>query len=245
MTVTSKSPFVVMSVIVLATLFIFSAAGVLAACASANPARQKQPEETAKHRFLALGDSYTIGESVAESERWPVQLAAKLKERGVSISTPHIIAKTGWTTDELKRGVEADRPTGNYGLVTLLIGVNNQYRKRSPEQYRAEFREMLQQAIGYAGGDAAHVVVLSIPDWGVTPFAVKQGRPNISAEIDEFNRINREETEAAKAHYVDITPISREAKDDPTLIAKDGLHPSGKMYSRWVEAALPALPELK
>ncbi|HRQ38985.1 MAG TPA: SGNH/GDSL hydrolase family protein [Chloroflexota bacterium] len=192
-------------------------------------------------RFLALGDSYTIGESVAESERWPVQLAAQLQEKGIRMAAPEIIAKTGWTTDELAAGIQAAPPQGPYDLVSLLIGVNNQYRGRSQEEYQTQFADLLQQAISFAGGDPARVIVLSIPDWGVTPFAARLDAAVIAAEIDAFNAINRAEAEKVGAYYIDITAVSRQAITDPTLIAGDGLHPSGKMYTAWVELALPVV----
>jgi lysophospholipase L1-like esterase len=190
-------------------------------------------------RFLALGDSYTIGESVDPTERFPVQLAAMLRERGVEISEPQIIAKTGWTTEELSSAIDAARPAGHYDLVTLLIGVNNQYRARSADEYRGQFRDLLNRAIGFAGGEPTRVIVLSIPDWGVTPFAENRDRVKIAREIDQFNSINRQETVHAGARYVDVTPISRRATTDPALIAADRLHPSGAMYRAWATAALP------
>jgi lysophospholipase L1-like esterase len=189
-------------------------------------------------RILCLGDSYTIGESVPVAERWPVQLAEVLRERGMDVADPVIIAKTGWTTDELSEAIDEADPQGPFDLVTLLIGVNNQYRGRSAEEYRRQFHGLLARAIGFAGGRAGRVIVLSIPDWGVTPYAADRDRQQISREIDAFNAINREETGKAGARYVDITPISREAVSQPALIAEDGLHPSGGMYRRWVEAVL-------
>ena len=191
-------------------------------------------------RFLALGDSYTIGESVPESERWPVQLAAMLRERGVPVGEPTIIARTGWTTDELATGIDAASPEGRFDLVSLLIGVNNQYRGRDAEEYRLQFRERLAQAVRFADGDARRVIVLSIPDWGVMPFAEGRDRGRIATEIDRFNTINREETSRAGARYVDVTPASREAAGDPSLVAGDGLHPSGAQYTRWAQLAVPA-----
>jgi len=179
-------------------------------------------------RYLALGDSYTIGESVDASERFPVQLARTLK-----LGEPRIIAKTGWTTDELNAAIDAANVTETYDLVTLLIGVNNQYRGRDAEQYRGEFAALLRRAIGFAGGDAQKVIVVSIPDWGVTPFAEGRDRAKIASEIDRYNAINREETQRAGARYVDITPISR--GNDTALVAADGLHPSGKQYGQWVK----------
>jgi undecaprenyl-diphosphatase len=194
---------------------------LLTSC-SAMPA-QKQA------RYLALGDSYTIGESVDVSERFPVQLA-----RAMNLSEPQIIAKTGWTTDELNAAIDAANPQGPFDLVTLLIGVNNQYRGRSADEYRTQFTALLQRAIGFAGGNASHVIVVSIPDWGVTPFAEGRDRAKIAREIDQFNAINREEAKRAGAKWVDITPISR--RDDRALVAGDGLHPSGKQYAEWVKA---------
>src|SRR6185436_2699165 len=183
--------------------------------------------------FLALGDSYTIGESVAASERWPVQLARLLREQQIAMDDPTIIARTGWTTAELAAGIDRAKAQGVYDLVSLLIGVNNQYRGRSEEEYRREFVSLLQSAIGFADQRPGRVIVLSIPDWGVTPFAGGRDRAAIGAAIDRFNAINREETERAGAQYVDVTPVSREAVSDLALIARDGLHPSGKMYAEW------------
>lgn len=195
------------------------------------------PTPDSANRFLALGDSYTIGESVAPEERWPNQLASALRARGAGIGDPEIIARTGWTTDELSTAIDSAAPRGPYSLVTLLIGVNNQYRGLDAEQYRREFTTLLERAIGFAGNDPKKVIVVSIPDWGVTPFAAQRDRGKIATEIDRFNAINREETLRAGAHYTDITPVSR--RPDPALVAGDGLHPSGKMYSEWVTLILP------
>ncbi len=187
-------------------------------------------------RFLALGDSYTIGESVDPADRWPVQFAGLLRVRSIDIAEPEIIATTGWTTDELAAAITEQDPQGTYDLVSLLIGVNNQYRGRPLEEYRQQFRDLLGTTIELAGGSAERVLVLSIPDWGVTPFASDRDQPLIAAEIDAFNAANREAAEAAGAHYIDITPISREAATNPALIAEDGLHPSGEMYRCWAES---------
>lgn len=204
-------------------------------------------------RYLALGDSYTIGESVDESERWPMQLATMLEsspqftksiggnQRGAEVT---IIARTGWTTDELWDGIQAQEVNPPYDLVSLLIGVNDQYRGRDIEEYRKQFVFLLNKSIEYAGGDANRVIVLSIPDWGVTPFAGDRDSKKIADEINQFNAVNRAETEKAGAHYIDITPISREAVNDPSLIAGDGLHPSGKMYAEWARLALPVVVEI-
>lgn len=185
-------------------------------------------------RFLALGDSYTIGESVAEQDRWPNQLAAMLESQGRRTDVT-IIARTGWTVNELWQGIEAGPPEGTYDLVTLLIGVNDQYRGYRQEDYRQDFRFMLGMAIEYAGEDSNKVIVLSIPDWGITPFAAGKDSTAIARQIDEFNAINQQETRFAGAHYVNVTDISRMAKDDPQLTAGDGLHPSARMYRMWAE----------
>jgi len=191
-------------------------------------------------RYLALGDSYTIGESVAENERWPNQLAAALAEKGTQTEVT-IIARTGWTTDELWQAFQSDPPQGTYDLVSLLIGVNNQYRGYDIDEYREQFRLLLNKSIEYAGGEVNRVFVFSIPDWGVTLFATGQDRARISSEIDLFNAVSRAETEKVGAHYVDITPISRKAATEPNLLAGDGLHPSGEMYAQWVELAFPEI----
>ena len=189
-------------------------------------------------RYLALGDSYTIGESVEEAERFPNQLASLLANEGVTVDVK-IIARTGWTTDELWRGIQAEVVEPPYDMVSLLIGVNNQYRGRGLEEYREGFIFLLNKAIEYAGGDVKRVVVFSIPDWGVTPFAYGRDTTQIANEIDAFNKVNLEESTKTGVHYVDVTPSSRLALNDKTLIASDGLHPSGKMYAEWAQSALP------
>jgi len=190
-------------------------------------------------RILALGDSYTIGEGVAESERWPEQLAERLRTYSIPVGEVKIIARNGWRTDQLRDSVLANQPGNDWDWVLLLIGVNNQYRGLSPDAYHREFGELLQQAIAFAGGDPQRVLVLSIPDWSVTPFGSVGGNPGkIAGEIDTFNAINRSLAQSAGVRYVDITPISRQAPQDPDLIAADGLHPSGKMYAAWVALIL-------
>lgn len=217
-------------------LAAFSLTLLLAAGCAAQPSATPTSEGTL--RYLALGDSYTIGESVNADQRWPVQLAARMRDRSIEIAEPDIIARTGWTSDELQAAIEAQYDGSTYDLVSLLIGVNDQYRGYPSEQYRTHLRELLQFAISAAGGDASHVIMLSIPDWGVTPFASEQDGANIAAQIDEFNAIGREEAEAASVTFFDITRISRMADEQPELIAGDGLHPSGEMYAAWVEEVL-------
>lgn len=194
-------------------------------------------------RYLALGDSYTIGENVPENDRWPAQLARQLEAGGIHTNVT-IIARTGWTVNELWQGIQIDPPEGTYDLVTLLIGVNDQYRGYPAVGYRDDFRFILTIAIEYTGGNPNRVIVLSIPDWGMTPFAAGQDAQKVAGEIDQFNSINREEAEKAGAHYVDITPISRSVTAVSPLIAPDGLHPSGRMYTEWVELVLPIAREL-
>ncbi len=188
-------------------------------------------------RFLALGDSYTIGESVTPAERWPVQLAARLRADGLALAEPVIIARTGWTTDELAAGLEAAAPAGPFDLVSLLIGVNNQYRGRSLENYQAEFAALLERAVELAGAPG-RVLVLSIPDWSVTPFARGRDPAAIAAGIEAFNAVNQAIAQARGVHYLDITPASRRAATEPALIAADGLHPAGGMYAEWARLAL-------
>jgi lysophospholipase L1-like esterase len=189
-------------------------------------------------RYLALGDSYTIGEDVPAHARWPVQLADKLRAQGVAIGDPQIVAVTGWTTDELSAGMDQASLSPGYDLVTLLIGVNNQYRGRPTGQYREEFRALLLRAISLADRRPARVVVVSIPDWGVTPFGHNSNRDllQIAHELDVFNTIAHEETTLASARFVNITSISRE---HPWLVASDGLHPSSAQYALWTEAIEP------
>lgn len=189
-------------------------------------------------RFLALGDSYTIGENVDSARRWPVQLARALRAKKLNVGDPEIIARTGWTTDELAAGMLVASPAGPYDLVSLLIGVNNQYRGRDAEKYRAEFKSLLAQAVGFAGGKPSRVIVLSIPDWGVSPFAAGRDRAKIGMEIDHFNSIGRAESLAAGAHWVDVTPVSRE--EHAGWYGADGLHPTAAQYARWTELALDA-----
>jgi lysophospholipase L1-like esterase len=195
--------------------------------------------------YLALGDSYTIGESVNVSERYPEQLATKLAEKGLVINNLRIIARTGWTTDELSNAIDAAKiEDSTYNMVSLLIGVNNQYRGRSVEAYKPQFKTLLERAIKYAGGRKDRVFVVSIPDWGQTPFGVNKAA-QVAKEIDVYNAANDSITKAFGIQYFNITPISREWKTDSALVAKDGLHPSGKQYGRWVlEIMLPTVANM-
>jgi lysophospholipase L1-like esterase len=194
------------------------------------------PAADAQRRYLALGDSYTIGEGVPEAERWPVQLAAALTAAGVRVAAPEIIARTGWTTDELDAAITARDPKGPYALVTLLIGVNNQYRGRNVDEYRTQFRALLTRAIGFAGGEASRVIVVSIPDWGVTPFNTRRDKATVAAQIDAYNAVNKDEAAAASVAWLDITDLTRA---QPAAVVADGLHPSAAMYAQWTARLLP------
>ncbi len=195
---------------------------------------------TAPVDYLALGDSYTIGEGVEDGQRWPVQLAAALRARGVAIAHPQIIAKSGWTTDELSAAIDAEDGHGNlqphYDLVSLQIGVNNQYRGRGVDDYREEFSRLFERAVGFARGDPAHVLVLSIPDWGTTPFARAGGRDRaqIAGEIDQYNEAAAALCRSRGAIWVDVTGLTRRPDLAHELVA-DGLHPSAAMYTLWVD----------
>ena len=190
-------------------------------------------------RLLALGDSYTIGQGVEASARWPEQLNERLRENGFAVSPPEIIARTGWTTQQLLRTIELSSLRGPYDIVTLMIGVNNQFHGLGVQEYREDLVSLLDRAVTLAGGETSRVIVISIPDWGATPFASGRDGDRIRKEIDLFNAVNREQTAIAGARYVDVTPVSREAPTDPDLVADDGLHPSAKMYGMWVELILP------
>lgn len=184
--------------------------------------------------FLALGDSYTIGESVKEEERWPEQLATALRLKGYTVEKPRIIATTGWRTDQLKKAIEETQLKQRFNLVSLLIGVNNQYQGKSPESYKTEFLELLNKAIQLADGKKENVFVVSIPDYGFTPFG-KPRQEQISKELDEYNTINKNITEANGIRYINITDISRNGITQPELVADDNLHPSGLQYKLWVD----------
>jgi lysophospholipase L1-like esterase len=199
-----------------------------------------------KHTYLALGDSYTIGEQVPHAENFPNQTVQILRKKGFDIADPVIIAVTGWTTDELEKSIMEHNLHETFSFVTLLIGVNNQYRGRDIANYKHEFRDLLEQAIVFADKDPRHVFVLSIPDWGVTPFADGHDREKIAFEIDAYNKANREITEEYKCYYLYITNSTRSNAMDPRYLACDGLHPSGKEYSVWAEHLAPLVEaELK
>ncbi|KGI76953.1 SGNH/GDSL hydrolase family protein [Oleiagrimonas soli] len=192
-------------------------------------------------RFLALGDSYTIGEGVNAHDRWPQKIVHALRREGLRVDDPQIIAVTGWTTDELAAGMRAVCLKPPYDLVSLCIGVNNQYRGRDVGGYREEFAALLERAVHLAGERPRQVMVVSIPDWGVTRFAREQERDRtaIARQIDVYNAVGRDETLRAGAHWADITGLSRACGDDDDMLASDGLHPSAAQYAVWNQRLLP------
>ncbi len=190
-------------------------------------------------KYLALGDSYTIGESVALQSNFPNQLLESLTQTGIEIAEPQLIAVTGWTTTDLKTAIAEENPSTDYDLVTLLIGVNNQYQQKPIELYSLEFKELLKNAISFAGGNAQKVLVISIPDYGVTPFAKESGVKKIATELDSYNSIAKAISGEMNVQFIDITNISRGTQYQENLVAEDGLHPSAFQYSLWIKQILP------
>lgn len=213
---------------------------LLAGCGGGQPSPSAQPQPVpGAIRFLALGDSYSIGEGVDPQDTWPSQLATALTKAGTNVGPPQIIATTGWTTADLSAAMDDADLKGPYDLVGLLIGVNNQYQGRSEAEYAQQFGDLLKRAIHLAGDRPGRVIVLSIPDWGVTPFAKQTNADSaaVAAAIDRFNAINKSLTAKAGAGYVDITPLTRRLHDQ---VVDDGLHPAKEQYAQWVQLALPA-----
>jgi lysophospholipase L1-like esterase len=219
--------------------YIFSFLLLFCITMSASVSSQAQQKSLT---YLALGDSYTIGEGVELSDRYPVQLVQEWNKTAKNqFASPLIIAKTGWTVDELEAGIQAT-PTAaeGYDLVTLLIGVNNQYRGRTVESYAQDFEKMLLRAIAFARGNKAHVIVLSIPDWGVTPFAISKGvnPAQVANEIDEYNETKKAICAKNGVKYIDITAEYRIAGALPEGVVADELHPSSLIYKSWMEKLL-------
>lgn len=214
----------------------------LALCIMASCSTAARPDTSGGTlRYLALGDSYTIGEGIEPEGRWTHQLAAALRNHGIALGEPQTIARTGWTTDELSAAIDEAAPASDFDFVTLLIGVNNQYRGRDAGEFATEFDALLQRAIGFANGRSDRVLVLSIPDWGATVFGRASGRDlaQLSREIDAYNAAQRAVCERHGVAFVDITPASRDDAMNPDLLAEDGLHPSAAMYARWSALAAP------
>jgi lysophospholipase L1-like esterase len=195
--------------------------------------------DSGKITYLALGDSYTIGQSVSKNGRFPVQLINMLQKKNANIENADIIAVTGWTTADLLNALKAKPVKNTYTFVTLLIGVNNQYQGRTLGEYKKQFSQLIDSAIHFAGNKNNHVFVLSIPDYSVNPFARGADQQKIAAEINEFNAANKLISQNTGVQYLDITGISREAKNDPGLIAPDGLHPSSAQYLQWDQLLAP------
>ena len=229
---------VLLSILIIAAAFAACVKKKMDAPTVSKPVTQSLPDSSVLS-YLALGDSYTIGESVPQAGSYPYQLAAQMGHENHPVNEPKIIAATGWTTDNLISAIAAAGIDGKkYDIVTLLIGVNDQYQGRSQDNYKINFQQLLNTAITFAGGNKKHVYVISIPDYGVTPFA--NGNDSvIGPQIDQFNAINKDISTKAGVNYIDITPISRQAATDLSLVAGDGLHPSGKMYTLWVAELLP------
>lgn len=196
------------------------------------------------HTYLALGDSYTIGEQVPAADNFPHQVVAMLNAQGIKVKEPIIIATTGWTTDELAAAIKERAVKDTFSFVTLLIGVNNQYRGRSIDNYKEEYTQLLDTAIRYANGHTQNVFVLSIPDWGVTPFAEGRDRAQIAKDINAYNAACKAITLAHKCNYLDITDSTRKNGTTPAYLAEDGLHPSGKEYKIWAERLAPMVAKV-
>lgn len=192
-------------------------------------------------KYLALGDSYTIGQSVEDTECFPAQTVQLLKAAHINVNDPQYIATTGWTTTNLISAINSQNPAKDFDIVTLLIGVNDQYQHRDTNEYRTFFTELLNKSIDLAAGKKTHVFVLSIPDYSATPFVNAANKASVSAQVDEFNAINKEITLQNSITYIDITPSTRQAADDASLIANDGLHPSGKEYAVWAGMLAPLI----
>ena len=211
---------------------------LLSSCTNSKSENMAPNPVELKKTYLALGDSYTVGEGVSSAEAFPAILIQKLIEKQLKFETPNVVAKTGWTTGELLEALKAANIQQNFDLVTLLIGVNNQYRGLSVEEYRIELRELLQRSLVLASNKPENVRVISIPDWGVSPFAEGRDRTVIANAINGFNAVKREETEALNISFIDITEISRKALNQEQYFAPDGLHFSMEMHELWVEEIL-------
>lgn len=196
-------------------------------------------ENATKMTYLALGDSYTIGERVKEKDRWPVQLTRELNQAGFSFASPKIIAKTGWRSDELLKAMNSQLGDEKYDLVSILIGVNNQYQGENIGTFKSELKTIVEDAIGYSKTGKSHVFMVSIPDYGVTPFGKDSGKKNISREVARYNAICKQMAEDYGIPFYNITDISLKAETNPAMVAEDGLHPSGEMYRQWVEKIVP------
>lgn len=221
------------------TLFLF-----LISCLAALSSLAQNPDNMHSYTYLALGDSYTIGEGLELQKNFPYQTVGILRKAGYTFYAPEIIAKTGWTTDELEAATNDYSFLPKYDFVSLLIGVNNQYRGRDIIEYKEQLEHLLKKCIALAGGKQEHVILLSIPDYSVTPFAQHMDREKIAKEIDAYNALCKALSIQFKVQYVDLTEISRKAKDKATAVVTDGLHPSEKEYGKWAKELAEAIKGL-
>lgn len=201
------------------------------------------PVQAGQKNILALGDSYTIGQGVEEQDRWPNQLGEELKKLGVPVGSVKIAARTGWTTHDLLSALEREEPPHSYDLVLLLIGVNDQFQRRPVESFQEDFKALLKKAVLYAHDRPANVIVVSIPDWGVSPFGRETKLTTIAQDIDRFNQLEKTIAENSKVHWVNITDRSRETTD-PSMYTQDGLHPAQRMYATWVKIITPVASQI-
>lgn len=195
------------------------------------------------YTLLALGDSYTIGEGVTITESFPYQVVEALRKKGLNFSAPEIIAKTGWTTDELSAAIDAHIFLTKYDFVTILIGVNNQYRSRTVEEYKLELEGLLKKALQFADGKKEHVIVISIPDYSISPFAQTKDPENISKSIDLFNSVNNALSIQYKVQHIDISTDLKDVKDPASLFVEDGLHPTANEYKKWANEAVKIITD--
>ena len=193
------------------------------------------------YSYLALGDSYTIGEQIPAAENLPNQTVQLLKKTGAAFDDAEIIAKTGWTTDELDAAIDAANISKPYDFISLLIGVNNQYRGRPVNNFKIEFEHLLQRAIQFANNKPDRVFVLSIPDWGVTPFAEGRNRKEIATEIDAYNTVCEASAKQFQTNFINITDSQRDDGNKTEFLAADGLHPSGREYKKWADKLTDAV----
>lgn len=203
-----------------------------------------EPVEREPVGILALGDSYTVGESVDKLDDWPSQLVRSIRTGGRGATEPTVVAATGSDTQDLMTALQLVDLESPFDVVTLQIGVNNQFRGGTLSDFEADLDLLTDMAIKHAGDEAGRVILLSIPDWGMTPFAEGAPRSTVASEIDAFNEVIRQQASKDGTHFVDVTEISRRGLAEPDLVAADGLHPSGKMYGEWVDLMLPVVSRI-
>jgi lysophospholipase L1-like esterase len=232
-----------MKLISLLVGFLISIGAGLPACtkATSNTNSNTGPQPSTNNKtYLALGDSYTIGQSVQPAERFPHLTAALLRQQNITVGDPQYIAMTGWTTLNLQNAI-SQTTLGTYDVVSLLIGVNDQYQGLDTAGYRNRFTQLINKAVSLAGNNTKKVFVLSIPDYSATPFVPAASKPMIKKEIDDFNAINKQITLGYNIAYIDITPLTREVVNDPSLLANDGLHYSGREHQKWAALLAPLM----